>query len=960
MKWSFVLTVAFALCRCMAFDQATDDIGVFVEEVGEEGAGAGDFITIDREILPSPSHTPRFKRQAEEAAAGSPTLSDATPTLPSSLGGGDQEGSGNNGLWDLEDDDFSQTEDGAVDASSSSSKGLSPSRPLDISPTLLSPSFEDTEVVASRSLPSLERGHAGSTARPIPQSSVGIGIIKSSIINSDHYDEIEEGSGNEAYDYSSSIVPSRPAPLPPAVATKSGVLGGTGDDDDDDGFVEPTMTFTPFGRDKESGSKQGRPGSSVQVATDRTENRKPYVQKKLPKFPVTAGKSMRIVIPEDTFFDKEDGNTRKLRLDLRHENGSVIRNTWLRFVPKKQALYALPVSENIIGVWKFRLIAMDREGKSASTSLEIRVRQYRRSRLVNHQFNIEFSFTDWDPASTRDWQWMMLNKVQRLYGDRKPTNIIVRRASENPFVFGWINNTLTQQSCPQDEIQRLYNFLLLQDDDDEDDQASTSNSGGGGRLKLGKPSAKLKTLLGTKIFAKSVSVEMLGTCLTQVDSMAGGGGGGGSIGSRGGGGSSGGSLDIGMEESVPQMRNPIDNINVTAGELLRYKVPADTCYDKEDGGTRFLNLELLTVTRKQLSPDFWLQFETRNQEFVGIPLEEKVGRSEYQLVCSDRSGLSAVDSIQVIVHNRPYSESHPIEFAFTFGDYSGFASRKVHIVEMIAAFFGDDDNDSGGGGGGSWAQRNVVVKTFDVDENRIVWFNKSMVHLACDDPQLEDMKDRLLEKDGKIKPALIQAFQPYLNLIDVEAIKRNRCAYGSVPISTTDRNQRRGGSGGGSDRGLGEGGTYYGGLIPSTDYLLTFIIPAVIITCMLILAILLACLLHKKRKAGKLNLFYSESLPPRVPVILQDELYETDHHAAAAAGSSSAAAAAGFKQPVMLPEDNMHSRPHHQISGNGGGGQSHEMDRLLQRPVAPLSMDPFSKGNSLSRPTPAYQRRQQM
>ena len=47
------------------------------------------------------------------------------------------------------------------------------------------------------------------------------------------------------------------------------------------------------------------------------------------------------------------------------------------------------------------------------------------------------------------------------------------------------------------------------------------------------------------------------------------------------------------------------------------------------------------------------------------------------------------------------------------------------------------------------------------------------------------------------------------------------------------------------------------------------IIPAVIITCMLVLAILLACLLHKKRKAGKLNLFYSEALPPRVPVILQ-------------------------------------------------------------------------------------------
>ena len=48
----------------------------------------------------------------------------------------------------------------------------------------------------------------------------------------------------------------------------------------------------------------------------------------------------RILVPEDTFFDAEQGNTRNLALDLRHENGSVIRNNWLRFDPQKQAIYA--------------------------------------------------------------------------------------------------------------------------------------------------------------------------------------------------------------------------------------------------------------------------------------------------------------------------------------------------------------------------------------------------------------------------------------------------------------------------------------------------------------------------------------------------------------------------------------------------------------------------------------------
>ena len=329
-----------------------------------------------------------------------------------------------------------------------------------------------------------------------------------------------------------------------------------------------------------------------------------------------------------------------------------------------------------------------------------------------------------------------------------------------------------------------------------------------------------------------------------------------------------------------------------------------------------MDLRLLTPNRRELSPDAWLQFDSRNQEFVGIPLEEEVGRSDYQLVCSDKNGLSAIDGIEVIVHNRPFSESYPIEFALRFGDYSGFASRKVRIVELIALFFGDS------------SPRNVVVKTFDTDENKIVWFNKSLSQLPCEHPNIEWMKTTLLDSDGKMKPQLVQAFQPYLKLIDVEAIKKNRCAFGSVPTSTrpTDRNP--------NDR---LGGTFLGGMIPSTDYLLTFIIPAVIITCMLILAILLACLLHKKRKAGKLNLFYSESLPPRVPVILQDELFEGEHNDHGV-----------FKHPVVLPDDNMH-----------GIQNPHEMDRLLQRPVAPVSIDPFSKG-SLSRPTPAYQRRPQI
>ena len=95
--------------------------------------------------------------------------------------------------------------------------------------------------------------------------------------------------------------------------------------------------------------------------------------------------------------------------------------------------------------------------------------------------------------------------------------------------------------------------------------------------------------------------------------------------------------------------------------------------------------------------------------------------------------------------------------------------------------------------------------------------------------------------------ALIRQFQPYLKLVDANAVKVGTCLTGAVPPVPTH-------GGPDNNRADGSSDTIFHGIIPSADYLLTFIIPAVIITCMLILAILLACMLHKKRKAGMFDM----------------------------------------------------------------------------------------------------------
>ena len=49
------------------------------------------------------------------------------------------------------------------------------------------------------------------------------------------------------------------------------------------------------------------------------------VQKRLKKEVVIAGRSLKIQIPEDTFYDVQDGNTRQMKVDVKQENGTPLR-----------------------------------------------------------------------------------------------------------------------------------------------------------------------------------------------------------------------------------------------------------------------------------------------------------------------------------------------------------------------------------------------------------------------------------------------------------------------------------------------------------------------------------------------------------------------------------------------------------------------------------------------------------
>lgn len=187
----------------------------------------------------------------------------------------------------------------------------------------------------------------------------------------------------------------------------------------------------------------------------------------------------------------------------------------------------------------------------------------------------------------------MLEKLRQFFDDPNLENIIVREVDLRPFRFAWTNSSLVQPECNKKEIEAMYRRM----------------SG-----RNGEPSLELKETIGSTVFLKSITLSFSGSCLDEARRER--------IGSG----------NLNLNNNQPVIRNPIDRINVTAGELLRFRVPEDTCYDKEDGSTSSLSLHLLTMSRRELSPKSWLKFDFKNQEFLGVPLEEEVGREEFQLV----------------------------------------------------------------------------------------------------------------------------------------------------------------------------------------------------------------------------------------------------------------------------------------------------------------------------------------
>lgn len=197
------------------------------------------------------------------------------------------------------------------------------------------------------------------------------------------------------------------------------------------------------------------------TGTPAEGNAPPVRRNSIGELQATAGRIFQYKIPEDIFYDFDDGNTRYLSLHLRNINGeSVTPQSWLQFNAKTQELSGLPEA-NDLGRSEYIMSAADKLGQEANDvfSLDVKKPEFEKH-PVEFSIQLEEKYEEFRKNASK--KVLVAWKLARLYFDPDPSKITVTSITNGSVVYSWTNNTLATERCPTDSIQALSAKLIEQ------------------------------------------------------------------------------------------------------------------------------------------------------------------------------------------------------------------------------------------------------------------------------------------------------------------------------------------------------------------------------------------------------------------------------------------------------------------------------------------------------------------
>ncbi|RXN20084.1 dystroglycan-like protein [Labeo rohita] len=183
-------------------------------------------------------------------------------------------------------------------------------------------------------------------------------------------------------------------------------------------------------------------------------NIKPQLRNPIDQVNAYVGTYFEVKVPSDTFFDKEDGTTDKLRLTLRKGNDVVGDDSWIQFNSTSQLLYGLPDQEHE-GKHEYFMQATDKGGLYAVDAFEVRVNRWGNNVKPPVLFTAVFEGDARTVTNDIHKKILLVKKLAQSFGDRNSSTVTLKNIMKGSIIVEWTNNSLQQSPCPKDQIQQL-------------------------------------------------------------------------------------------------------------------------------------------------------------------------------------------------------------------------------------------------------------------------------------------------------------------------------------------------------------------------------------------------------------------------------------------------------------------------------------------------------------------------
>ncbi|XP_029363167.1 dystroglycan-like [Echeneis naucrates] len=219
-----------------------------------------------------------------------------------------------------------------------------------------------------------------------------------------------------------------------------------------------TKSSTPAPREpKSTTTKPPRRTTPLSLAPDM--NKTPEMRNPIDQVNAWVGTYFEVKIPPDTFFDREDGTTDKLRLTLKRTPKEPVNETsWIQFNSTIQLLYGLP-EEHHAGKHEYFMLATDKGGKSIMDAFEVQVNRWSTNDKPSVVFAARFHGEPKMLSNDIHKKILLTKKLAYALGDRNSSTVTLRSITKGSIVVEWTNNSLQQSPCPKDQITVLSNRI---------------------------------------------------------------------------------------------------------------------------------------------------------------------------------------------------------------------------------------------------------------------------------------------------------------------------------------------------------------------------------------------------------------------------------------------------------------------------------------------------------------------